>query len=146
MTMDLTALTPVSSKRAAQIVGIGYEGFRTYLKRDILGQWLPKKGGFHSGDGPMMFGFAHMCLIRVAKLLIDQGLSFDDANRIVSRRELYPTVGYGEFRWLTTRRPYRIIAMSVDLDIESVIAPGGHPVILAVCLTSIHNHVINAMR
>lgn len=42
----LAKLPRVSSAQAAEIVGIGYEGFRSYLKRGLLGRvgMLP---GFH---------------------------------------------------------------------------------------------------
>ena len=89
----------VSSARASEIVGVGYEGFRSYLKRGLLGRvgMLP---GFHApgaatSDDPMpragwqMFGFVDLCLIRLAKMLIDNGFTFASANSVVSQHRLW---------------------------------------------------------
>jgi hypothetical protein len=76
----------VTTARAAEIVSIGYEGLRSYLKRGLLGS-----GGlmapFVHRDAPApdlsrarakwtRFGVVDLCLIRLAKQLIDLGLSF----------------------------------------------------------------------
>ena len=95
----LAELPSVTSARAAEIVGIGYEGFRSYLKRGLLGRvgMLP---GFHAANsntfdaptprtGWKRFGFADLCLMRAAKLLIDAGYSFTDANDVVSDDKLW---------------------------------------------------------
>jgi len=89
----------VSSARASEIVGVGYEGFRSYLKRGLLGRvgMLP---GFHApraatSDDPspragwQMFGFVDLCLMRLAKMLMDNGFSFASANAVVSQHELW---------------------------------------------------------
>jgi hypothetical protein len=94
----------VSSARASEIVGVGYEGFRSYLKRGLLGRvgMLP---GFHqsgagTSDDPspragwQMFGFVDLCLMRLAKMLMDVGFSFASANAVVSQHELW-----SRFRW-----------------------------------------------
>lgn len=98
----LMHLPRVSSARAAEIVGVGYEGFRSYLKRGILGRvgMLP---GFHAAgsdthDDPKpragwtMFGMADLCLMRIAKLLMDAGFSFASANSVVSNHELWSRI------------------------------------------------------
>lgn len=99
--ISLCDLPSVTSAKAADIVGVGYEGFRSYLKRGILGRtgMLP---GFHAPDsatrddpaprakpGWKTFGFADLCLIRTAKVLIDSGFSFNSANGIVSSHRLW---------------------------------------------------------
>lgn len=88
----------VTTARAAEIVSIGYEGLRSYLKRGLLGS-----GGhmapFVHRDAPApdlsrarakwkRFGVVDLCLIRLAKQLIDLGLSFDEANGIASREDV----------------------------------------------------------
>ena len=95
----LSDLPRVSSARAAEVVDVGYEGFRSYLKRGLLGRvgMLPgfHRAGSHTHDDPvprskwMMFGFAGLCLMRIAKLLMDVGFSFDSANSVVSRHEIW---------------------------------------------------------
>jgi hypothetical protein len=99
--ISLPDLPSVTSAKAADIVGVGYEGFRSYLKRGILGRtsMLP---GFHApgtatSDDPTprakpgwkTFGFADLCLMRTAKVLIDAGFSFNSANGIVSSHRLW---------------------------------------------------------
>ena len=96
----------VTSKRAAEIVGIGYEGFRSYLKRGLLGRtgMLP---GFHrpgagASDDPtprsgwQTFGLADLCLMRLAKMLMDSGFSFESANSVVSQYQLWDRFQRGE--------------------------------------------------
>lgn len=95
----LNELPSVTSARAAEIVGIGYEGFRSYLKRGLLGRtgMLPgfHKAGSDTYDPPtpragwQRFDFADLCLMRIAKLLIEAGISFDGANSIVSDDDLW---------------------------------------------------------
>lgn len=95
----LASLPRVSSARAAKIVDVGYEGFRSYLKRGLLGRvgMLP---GFHRAgadtcddtaprSGWMMFGFPDLCLMRLAKLLMDAGYSFASANAVVSQDRIW---------------------------------------------------------
>jgi hypothetical protein len=88
----------VSSARASEIVGIGYEGFRSYLKRGLLGRvgMLPDfhRPGATTSDDPapragwQMFGFVDLCLMRLAKMLMDSGFSFASANAVVSQHDL----------------------------------------------------------
>jgi hypothetical protein len=114
----LKDLPRISSARAAQIVDVGYEGFRSYLKRGLLGRvgMLP---GFHRGaethdelaprSGWMTFGFADLCLMRVAKLLMDAGFSFSSANSIVSQHEIWLRMAHDEQpvdRYLLVWPPY----------------------------------------
>lgn len=90
--------TTVTTSRAAAIIGIGYEGLRSYLKRGLLGRsglMLPLVS--KSSPAPdqsavraswKRFGFTDLCLMRLAKQLVDMGLSFDQANSIVSNEEM----------------------------------------------------------
>lgn len=90
--------TAITTAKAAEIIGIGYEGLRSYLKRGLLGRSgvLPP---LVSSDSPApdltnirstwkRFGFTDLCLMRLAKQLIDLGLNFDQANTVVSHEEL----------------------------------------------------------
>lgn len=88
----------VTTAKAAEIVGIGYEGLRSYLKRGLLGRSgisLP----LVASDAPApdlsnarskwkRFGYTDLCLMRLAKQLIDLGLSFDQANGIASNEDV----------------------------------------------------------
>lgn len=95
----LIDLPRVSSAPAAEIVGVGYEGFRTYLKKGLLGRvgMLPgfHRAGSETSDNPMprrswtMFGFADLCLMRIAKMLMDVGFTFDSANSVVSQHKIW---------------------------------------------------------
>jgi len=99
-------LPRVSSARAAEIVDIGYEGFRSYLKRGLLGRvgMLPgfHRAGVDTHDDPaprskwMTFGFSDLCLMRIAKLLMDAGFSFKSANSVVSQHELWSRMAHDE--------------------------------------------------
>lgn len=109
----------VSSARAATIVDIGYEGFRSYLKRGLLGRvgMLP---GFHRAgattrddptprSGWMTFGFSDLCLMRIAKLLMDAGFSFEAANCAVSQHDIWSAMAHDEEpteRYLLMWPPY----------------------------------------
>lgn len=100
----LSDLPRVSSARAAEVVDVGYEGFRSYLKRGLLGRvgMLPgfHRAGSDTQDDPaprgkwMMFGFADLCLMRIAKLLMEAGFSFDSANSVVSRHEIWSRMAH----------------------------------------------------
>lgn len=88
----------VTTAKAAEIVNIGYEGLRSYLKRGLLGS-SGLLAPFVHRDSPApdlstvrakwkRFGLVDLCLMRLAKQLIDLGLSFEQANGIVSRDDL----------------------------------------------------------
>jgi hypothetical protein len=116
---SLEGLPSVTSARGAEIVGVGYEGFRSYLKRGLLGRtcMLP---GFHrpgaaSFDPPTpragwkRFDFADLCLMRIAKLLMEAGFSFADANAIVSQDNLWRRIAHDREpidRYLLVWPPY----------------------------------------
>lgn len=84
----------VTTAKAAEIVGIGYEGLRSYLKRGLLGSSGLMAPFVHpNSPAPDLsnvrskwtrFGYVDLCLMRLAKQLIDHGLSFEQANCIVS--------------------------------------------------------------
>lgn len=89
----------VTTKRAAEIAGMGYEGLRTCLKRGLLkhtGMLLPfvERGK----PAPELdakrwtwkeFHIADVCLYRLAKILMDAGLSFEQARDIANREDLW---------------------------------------------------------
>lgn len=95
----------VTTARAAEIVGIGYEGLRSYLKRGLLGasgcmppfvgRDTPAPDLSKMRAGWSRFGFVDLCLMRLAKQLIDLGLSFDQANGIISNQHLRNTFNQG---------------------------------------------------
>ncbi len=88
----------VTTARAAEIVVIGYEGLRSYLKRGLLGS-SGVMAPFVHRDAPApdfgrirakwkRFGIVDLCLMRLAKQLIDLGLSFEQANGIASSEDV----------------------------------------------------------
>lgn len=96
--------TTVTTARAAEIVGIGYEGLRSYLKRGLLGRsgvLIPMVGKDTTAPDLSTvraswkrFGFTDLCLMRLAKQLIEMGLTYDQANSVVSQdglRQLFRT-------------------------------------------------------
>jgi hypothetical protein len=115
----LRDLPRVPSARAAEIVDVGYEGFRSYLKRGLLRRvgMLP---GFHragadthdnliSRSGWMTFGFADLCLMRIAKLLMDAGFTFNSANGIASQHAIWTRMAHDDApveRFLLVWPPY----------------------------------------
>jgi hypothetical protein len=92
-------LPNVTTARAAEIVGIGYEGLRSQLKRGLLknvGVMAPFYG--RDAEAEVLyakrwrwskFGVTDLCLMRTAKLLMDAGCSFDVANDIASSEDLW---------------------------------------------------------
>jgi hypothetical protein len=126
----LIDLPRVSSARAAEIVDVGYEGFRSYLKRGLLGRvgMLPgfHRAGSDTHDDPSprskwtMFGFADLCLMRIAKLLMDAGFTFSSANAVVSQHEIWSRMAHDEeptSRFLLIWPPYgdHIVFDAADL-------------------------------
>ena len=89
----------VTTARAAEIVGIGYEGLRSQLKRGLLknvGTLPPFYGADASAEEYYAkrwrwskFGISDLCLMRVAKILMDAGCAFEMANDIASSEELW---------------------------------------------------------
>ena len=88
----------VTTAKAAEIVSIGYEGLRSYLKRGLLGS-SGLLAPFVRRDSPApdlsrvrakwkRFGLVDLCLMRLAKQLIHLGLSFEQANGIASRDDV----------------------------------------------------------
>jgi hypothetical protein len=57
----------------------------------------------------MTFGFADLCLMRIAKLLMDAGFNFNSANGIVSRHAIWSHMAHDEEpvnRYLLVWPPY----------------------------------------
>lgn len=115
----LADLPRVSSARAAEVVDVGYEGFRSYLKRGLLGR-VGMLAGFYGANsnasddlaprsGWTKFGFADLCLMRIAKILMDAGFSFSSANAVVSQHEIWSDMAHDEApteRYLLIWPPY----------------------------------------
>ncbi len=84
----------IKTAQAAEVAGVGYEGFRSWLKRGLLKDngILPK---FYAADAPAeaadakrwrwsAFGFVDLCSFRLTKLLLDAGLSWEVVSLVVS--------------------------------------------------------------
>jgi hypothetical protein len=89
----------LKTAQAAEVAGVGYEGFRSWLKRGLL-----KETGlfakFSSRNSPAepadakrwrwsAFGFADLCCFRIAKILLDAGVPWESMNSIVSDNALW---------------------------------------------------------
>lgn len=72
-------IATVTTSRAAEIVGIGYEGLRSHLKRGLLG---PSERTWKR------FTFSDLCVARLAKLMLDIGLSFEMVKEIAAFPDL----------------------------------------------------------
>lgn len=96
----------VTTARAAEIVGIGYEGLRSQLKRGLLGNvgTLAPLYGPHAEAEALhakrwkwsKFNVPDLCLMRLAKILMDAGCSFDVANDIASDDGLWRWFAHAE--------------------------------------------------
>lgn len=89
----------VKTAQAAEIAGVGYEGFRSWLKRGLLKETgtLPQ---FYAAHVPAeianakrwrwsAFGFADLCSFRLTKLMLDAGLPWGTASSVASDEELW---------------------------------------------------------
>jgi hypothetical protein len=89
----------LKTAQAADVAGVGYEGFRSWLKKGLLKDTgtLPK---FYAADAPAeiadakrwrwsAFGFADLCSFRLAKLFLDAGLSWETVNSVVSENDVW---------------------------------------------------------
>lgn len=146
----------VTTARAAEIVGIGYEGLRSQLKRGLLknvGTLAP----FYSPDAEAdtlyakrwkwsKFGLSDLCLMRLAKILMDAGCSFEVANDISSTEELW--------HWFSHAKHGHELFLTVLPDRNSycLYGPAEYPLItkdhlgydhavILVSLSGIHNEV-----
>ncbi len=89
----------VKTSQAAEIAGVGYEGFRSWLKRGLLQETgtLPKLYAAHVpaevADAKRWrwaaFGFADLCSFRLTKLMLDAGLPWGMASAIASDETLW---------------------------------------------------------
>lgn len=158
----LSDLPSVTTARAAEIVGIGYEGLRSYLKRELLGRvgMLPRfyASNTEASDPPApragwtRYGFADLCLMRVAKILIDAGFSFESANAVVSQHQLWSPLAHDKeptTRFLLVWPPYadhviysRDTLKHLADDVEKVSAQGAFTL---VNLGDVQRHVRDAL-
>ena len=159
----LSDLPRVTSAHAAVIVDVGYEGFRSYLKRGLLGRvgMLP---GFHRAcsdtqddptprSGWMTFGFADLCLMRIAKLLTDAGFSFNSANGIVSQHAIWTRMAHDEApveRFLLVWPPYgdHIIFDPADLKYlpKRLVEAGAQGVFTLINLGDVERYVAEQLK
>jgi hypothetical protein len=83
----------LKTAQAAEVAGVGYEGFRSWLKRGLLKDagLLPKSYASHVpaeiADAKRWrwssFGFVDLCSFRLAKVLFDAGLPWEMVEPIV---------------------------------------------------------------
>ena len=89
----------LKTAQAADVAGVGYEGFRTWLKRGLLktNGVLPK---FYASDVSAeiadakrwrwtAFGYSDLCSFRLTKILLDAGLPWEVVNPIVGDPTLW---------------------------------------------------------
>jgi hypothetical protein len=151
----------VTTARAAEIVSIGYEGLRSYLKRGLLGTsgmmaplvhpHSPAPDNSRARAKWKRFGFVDLCLMRLAKQLIDLGLSFDQANGIASRDDVRRVYAYPRHltgATLMTWPPHYDFIVFVDDDLRHLpdrLREAGDIAVL-VQLDRIADHVRAAME
>jgi hypothetical protein len=122
----------VKTAEAAGIAGVGYEGFRSWLKRGLLKSTglLPKfyapDAGAEIADAKRWqwssFGFADLCAFRLAKILFDSGFEWNVVNSIASDNELWQSQYREQVKAELAER-----ANGPDLDLEKYyIAIFGH--------------------
>lgn len=151
----------VTTARAAEIVGIGYEGFRSYLKRGLGGRvgMLPgfHKPGADTFDVPApragwkRFNVSDLCLFRVAKLLMDAGFTFDAANSVVSRHEHWAAFTYDSgpvHRMLAIWPPYgdHIVYEPDQLELLKKALEAAPEIVTLINLGAAHEHVLAALQ
>jgi hypothetical protein len=151
----------VTSALAAEIVGIGYEGFRSYLKRGLGGRVGMLSGvhkpGADTQDDPTprskwkRFGVSDLCLFRVAKLLMDAGFSFEAANSVVSRHQHWAAFTYDGIpvhRMLAIWPPYgdHIVYEADQLDMLKAALEEAPEIVTLINLGAAHEHVLAALR
>jgi hypothetical protein len=151
----------VTTFLAAEIVGVGYEGFRSYLKRGLLGNVgvLPPFYGPNAKAEALYakrwtwskFGLPDLCLMRLAKMLMDAGLSFDKANSIVSTHDLWSYFSSSE---ITQRQVLAVPVPNADsycvyteADFDKIMPDhkGCEQVVALVSLAEIHARVSQAL-
>ena len=112
----------VTTRRAAEIAGMSYEGLRTCLKRGLTkhtGMLLPTVA---RGDpAPELdakrwtwseFHLADLCLFRLAKVLMDAGLPFSLASHVASRDDLWQYFWGNYFIQGSTAIRYLVVTMT----------------------------------
>lgn len=153
--------TTVTTARAAEIVGVGYEGLRSYLKRGLGGRvgMLP---GFHrpgadTHDDPMprakwkRFSIPDLCLFRMAKLLIDAGFTFDAANSVVSRHDRWSAFAHDKepvHRVMAIWPPYgdHVIYEPDQMDLLQKALKDAPEIVTLVNLGEVHAYVLAALN
>lgn len=151
----------VTTARAAEIVGVGYEGLRSYLKRGLGGRagMLP---GFHepgadTHDDPSprakwkRFSVPDLCLFRMAKLLIDAGFTFEAANSVVSRQDRWSAFAYDRKpvpRLMAIWPPYgdHIIYEPDQMDLLKKALEEAPEIVTLINLGEVHAHVLAALE
>lgn len=151
----------VTTARAAEIVGVGYEGLRSYLKRGLGGRagMLPgfHKPGADTHDDPSprakwkRFSVPDLCLFRMAKLLIDAGFTFEAANSVVSRQDRWSAFAHDRKpvpRLMAIWPPYgdHIIYAPDQMDLLKKALEEAPEIVTLINLGEVHAHVLSALQ
>lgn len=151
----------VTTARAAEIVGIGYEGLRSYLKRGLGGRvgMLPgfHKPGADTHDDPIprakwkRFSVPNLCLFRMAKILIDAGFTFEAANAVVSYHDRWSQFTHDNQpvnRIMAVWPPYgdHIVYEPDQIDLLKTALEDAPEIVTIVNLGKVHAHVLNELR
>ena len=150
----------VTTARAAEIVGVGYEGLRSYLKRGLGGRagMLPgfhrPGSNIHDASNPRAkwkrFSVPDLCLFRMAKLLINAGFTFEAANSIVSRQDLWSAFARDRKpvpRLMAIWPPYgdHIIYEPDQMELLKKALEEAPEVVTLINLGEVHAHVLAAL-
>ncbi|MBS1067163.1 hypothetical protein [Gluconobacter cerinus] len=95
----MTTNIKIKTAQAADVVGISYEGFRTWLKKGLL-KSTGRLAEFSAPDVPAKipdakrwkwseFGFSDLCSFRAAKFLLDAGRPWCEVVAIASSEEFW---------------------------------------------------------
>jgi len=94
----------VKTAQAAEVAGVGYEGFRSWLKRGLLkdtgmlAQFSAPDATAEIADAKRWrwaaFGFADLCSFRLTKLFVDAGLPWEMVSSVVSENQVWQSHRY----------------------------------------------------
>lgn len=159
----LIDLPRVTTSRAAQIVDIGYEGLRSYLKAlgrvGMLAPFYAPEAEAKPDPAPRVgwnrIGYADLCLMRTIRVLTEAGFTFETAKSIVSidgQGSLWSKFAHDEeptIRFLLAWRPYGdhsvYDASTLDLLAKDLAAAESTEFFVLINLMAIQHHVIERM-
>jgi hypothetical protein len=97
------------------------------------------------------FSVPDLCLFRIARLLIDAGFTFDAANSVVSRQDLWSAFARDEkpvHRLMAIWPPYgdHITYESDQMDLLKKALDDAPEIVTLINLGEVHAHVLPALR